>query len=713
MENRIKIAIVGGGCAAMATAFELSRPEHENRYDITVYQLGWRLGGKGASGRGPSGRIEEHGLHLWMGYYENAFRLMRECFAELERDPRTCPICDWTDAFKPDRYVALADRDRDGKWSNWLAHFPPGIGLPGDPLASSDPFTVRNYMVRTAGLIVSLLVSVQQTTTNRAEPGGIFDPVRPERLLELAGRVLRYGQLATFAAVIEAANLVAGAIGLVPGLPDEMLLRLIDLVGEGARNQLERVLRSNDDARRLWEVLDLVLASLRGSIRFSLATDPRGFDAINEYETREWLRINGCSESTLEGAFVRGLYDLGFAFEEGDPKRPAIAAGVGMRGAVRMFYTYRGALFWKMQAGMGDVVFAPFYEALKARGVRFEFFHRLEKVKLSKAVPGESPYVTALEFDVQAKTGTGGEYRPLVPVRGLPCWPSEPLYDQLVDDGDLTEREFESHWDRRYAAKKTLKVNQHFDCVVLGVSLGAIPFVASEIIERDPRWQAMVENCKTVATQAVQLWTTEPVERLGWPEPPVNLSSFEQPFDTWADMRQLIPFEDWKRDPEAIAYFCSVLDTPEGTPAREQSDSLAEARLRVRDNAIRFLDKNLQHLWPSVVDGRGEFRWRILADARDGGAGGDAASDSSRFDTQFLSANVNPSDRYTLSTPGSLRFRISPLDTSLQNLVVTGDWTDCGHNLGCVESAVMSGRLAAHAISKRPALEEIVGYNHP
>lgn len=40
--------------ASLATAFALSdpnNPKHE-QYDITVYQLGWRLGGKGASGRG-------------------------------------------------------------------------------------------------------------------------------------------------------------------------------------------------------------------------------------------------------------------------------------------------------------------------------------------------------------------------------------------------------------------------------------------------------------------------------------------------------------------------------------------------------------------------------------------------------------------------------------------------------------------------------------
>jgi predicted NAD/FAD-dependent oxidoreductase len=46
-------------------------------------------------------------------------------------------------------------------------------------------------------------------------------------------------------------------------------------------------------------------------------------------------------------------------------------------------------------------------------------------------------------------------------------------------------------------------------------------------------------------------------------------------------------------------------------------------------------------------------------------------------------------------------------------LTICGDWTDTGFNSGCVETAVMSGRLAAHALARHPALEEIVGYDHP
>ena len=80
--------------------------------------------------------------------------------------------------------------------------------------------------------------------------------------------------------------------------------------------------------------------------------------------------------------------------------------------------------------------------------------------------------------------------------------------------------------------------------------------------------------------------------------------------------------------------------------------------------------------------------------------------------SQYLSANVSPSDRYTLSLPGTPQYRISPLDRTYDNLTIAGDWTSCGLDLGCVESAVMSGMLAAHAISGSPGLHEIVGFDH-
>lgn len=83
------------------------------------------------------------------------------------------------------------------------------------------------------------------------------------------------------------------------------------------------------------------------------------------------------------------------------------------------------------------------------------------------------------------------------------------------------------------------------------------------------------------------------------------------------------------------------------------------------------------------------------------------------FTDQHFQANTIGSERYTLSLPGSIGFRISPLDASVRNMSLAGDWTHCGFNAGCIEAAAMSGLLAARAISGKPDLNSIVGYHHP
>lgn len=699
VKRPIRVAVIGGGCASLTTAFELTRPEHAGKYDVTVYQMGWRLGGKGASGRGVADRIEEHGLHLWMGFYENAFRLMRDCYAELPSGPQR-RFANWQDAFKPAPDVAVANRLPNGDWEFWRAHFPAGRGLPGDPLDESSPFTVRGYLRQSALLIGELLRSARDVESARGVPS--------------ADTLLRYGQLAGAAALFEASDTLRQAIDAwLPQImqgPSAMLVRLIESFAVAARRQLETIVAGDGELRRIWHVIDLILAILRGAALNGMALDARGFDAINSYDWREWLRLNGASDESLDSGFMRGIYDLAFAFEDGDVNKPRLAAGVALRGAMRMFFTYRGSLFWRMSAGMGDVVFAPLYEVLKARGVKFEFFHRLRDVRLAPARKGETPHVHALEFDVQAKVKGAGEYQPLIDVRGVPCWPSTPDYSQLVQGAKLSReaRAFEAHHETRRAGTRTLNVSTDFDFVVLGVSVGAIPHVARELVERDSRWAAMVRHVKTVPTQAMQVWLGESMADLGWPHPPSNVSGFVEPFDTWADMGHLIPEESWAGRVKSIAYFCSVLPDVLG-PAGELTERFVSAqREQVRKNAARFLDHDVGVLWPKAATARG-FRWNLLVSQK----GASRRATEQRFDTQYWSANVNPSDRYVLSLPGSLEYRLSPLDICFDNLTIAGDWTATGLDTGCIESAVMSGRLAAHALSHFPPLEDIVGYDHP
>jgi uncharacterized protein with NAD-binding domain and iron-sulfur cluster len=722
----IKVAIIGGGCASMTTAFELTRPHHRGKYEVTIYQTGWRLGGKGASGRGAAGRIEEHGLHVWLGFYENAFRLLRECYTELGRDPQACQIATWRDAFFADPNIGVADPSPKGGWLSWLAHFPPAEGLPGDPLTTYNPFTIGGYFAHTVALLRTLLFGVKTRHGSDAIAcrdqfngsalhidNGDLRSTSVEALIAQLTKLLRFGVLMTTTGVIEALAILEVALKSLSAGTETLLTRAIEAVTSSIRNQLEQFVTADDDVRCKWEIIDVVLACLVGAARFRLLFDPRGLSVIDDYEFREWLRMNGASERSINSAFVRGLYDLALAYECG------VAAGQALRGSLRMFFTYRGALFWRMRAGMGDVVFAPFYEVLKNRGVRFNFFHRLENVKLADPrtlAPGERPYVAALEFDVQARILGGGEYQPLIDVKGVPCWPSVPDYRQLANGERLCEEgwQFESHWDRRKADTTTLRVTRDFDLLVLGVSIGAIPHVCQEILARDARWRVMVEKVKTVPTQAFQVWMREDMPRLGWNDPPVTLSAFIKPFDTWSDMGHVVVNEDWNQEPRSVAYFCNVLRDPAIEPDRSNTGYPETRRDEVRTNAVHFLNHHIHHLWPNAVKRPGEFRWDLLVDpAAPPQCDTSAPPDESSFLSQYWIANVNPTDRYVLVLPGSLRYRISPLDNTYDNMTITGDWTDCGFNSSCVEAAVMSGRLAAHAIAQFPPLEDIVGYDHP
>jgi uncharacterized protein with NAD-binding domain and iron-sulfur cluster len=702
-----KVAIIGSGCAALTTAFELTRPELEGRYLVTVYQQGFRLGGKGASSRGPAGRIEEHGLHVWLGFYENAFRILRQCYEELGRDPAECPIASWRDAFEPASHVGVMDWSEARGWEAWTAVFPPLPGVPGDDFTRDNPYTVTGYLLRMLEVLRALLAAA----TQKLDGDGSVGP------LQRAATALRYGRLAALTGSSEIFGILdllsKGAVSEAEG----PLTSLLDRLHGALLAERARLTDDQKDVRRVWEIIDLVLAIFRGLARERTLLDPRGLDALDDHDVRDWLGKHGASPESLASGFVRGLYDLAFAFEGGDIRRPGIAAGQALRGALRFFFTYRGSFFWKMQAGMGEVVFAPLYEVLARRGVRFEFFHRLENVQLSGV---GAPHVRGLEFDVQAQTREGQEYRPLIDVGGLPCWPAEPDYDQLVDGARMQAEgwDFESFWDRRRTQQKTLSVGQDFDFVVLGVGIGAVPHVCSEILARDARWRDMCENVKTVATQAAQAWVADDLVELGWSLPSVTLSGFVEPFDTWADMSHLIGREAWPRagrQPRSLAYFCSVLaDSPE-TPPRPQPggfvDYLAEQRELVRDNFSAFLGQHVLHLWPKAVTAAGDFRWELLIAPEP--ALDRSLSGSERARQQFVSANVNPTDRFTLSLPGSTKFRISPLDDTYDNLTIVGDWTACGFNESCVEAAVMSGRLGAHAIAESPRLEAILGYDHP
>ena len=85
-DGRQKIAVIGGGVGAITATYAItSIPDWDRLYDITVYQLGWRLGGKASAGTRGITSGSKNTAHIWAGFYENAFRLMRDCYETMNR----------------------------------------------------------------------------------------------------------------------------------------------------------------------------------------------------------------------------------------------------------------------------------------------------------------------------------------------------------------------------------------------------------------------------------------------------------------------------------------------------------------------------------------------------------------------------------------------------------------------------------------------------
>jgi uncharacterized protein with NAD-binding domain and iron-sulfur cluster len=655
--------------AGLSTAWELSSGNWRDRLQsITVYQRGWRLGGKGASSRGRHGRIEEHGLHVLLGYYDATFRVLREAYDELDR-PRTdpdCPIQDWRDAFVPTGKVGLADR-HDGEWSPFVTAFSTNDRLPGEPGAEDEPLRPVDTAVRALRLLVDFHRSIApESVGDRVYLSTSPSPRDRGSDLQALVRSAGFTALATILAAFERASRITSEQVLSTPAATALVSAL-----EAWKDGIRSAVMVDASARRTWQLVDLVLTNLQGMAVDGLLSGG-SFPKIDDLDYREWLRRHGAAPETVDSAIVRGMYDLTFAYEDGDRTRPRFSAGLGLQLATRMLFDFKGSIFWRMRAGMGEVVFAPLYEALVRRGVEFRFFHRLDRLEV-----GRDRGIAEVLLTRQAELASDGDgYQPLVRVQALPCWPDRPDPSQL--DGD-PGADLESHWSRAGVAKVALHQDEDYDVLVLAVSLGMVPHVAADLIDTNPQWAAMVREVATVATRSAQLWMAPSEAELGWEGPPgVTLSGFGNRFDTWASMTHLLPMETWPGEsrPGSLAYFCGAM--PDAPPDK--------AHEVVGGELERFLEEEIDDLWPGS-HGPDGFEWGSVVD-------------------KYWRANLDPSDRYVQSLPGSGKHRMAPGGTGFHNLVVAGDWTACGLDAGCLEAATRSGILAGRAVLDRGRVEE-------
>jgi uncharacterized protein with NAD-binding domain and iron-sulfur cluster len=683
-----KLVVLGGGVGSMMAAWRLTcQPNWKDIYEsVTVYQMGWRLGGKCASGRRePYERIEEHGLHIWLGFYDNSFDVMQNAYPMLGRPPGS-PLATWSDAFKKHSYVVFA-QSFNGKWYPWSFDFPENSLVPGK--GATTP-TVWEYILSLIDFLIKhfrntgLRLHVERETESEEHQSAIS---RLAHFVESRLQSFEFGAetlAENILLIVESyvSDFAEGVRDAAEADHQTILWLLQELLGAIRRQHLGE-LSINLDVYRFVVVMDLAITMVVGLLCDRVLFHPHKLDALDGEDFREWLARHGALKETLSCDLLRGFYDLVFGYHDGKTDSPSFAAGTSIRCLFRILFSYKGAIFWKMQAGMGDTVFTPLFVALKKRGVSFKFFHQVQNLALS----GDKTSIERISIGKQATLKVGDEYDPFVKVKDLDCWPAVPNYNQLVEGEELKKlnvdlESFYTTW--KGVEEITLQREKDFDDIVFGISLGSVPYLCKELLAADAKWQTMVDKVETTRTMAFQAWINKDLNELGWNDKSAIMDAYVEPMDTWADMSQLIAREAYPESANIknISYFCGPMEG--GIPPQSEIDTPGNALKIVANISRSWLEDHSKTWWL-------RFNQECVVDI-------------------FHRANIDPSERYVLSTKGSTPYRLMGYQSGFSNLYVAGDWTLNGLNAGCVEAATISGKIVGNVLSGNSPLKDVWGY---
>ena len=722
------IAILGGGASGLCAANWLTaRQGWQDEYDVTVYQMGWRLGGKAASGRNAQvhQRSQEHGYHVLLGFYENVFRTMRAAYEELDRpldQPLSRFVADTGEEEKqhPQRFAMRRHEDlqvavRFKGETHYIPMDMPDTGvLPGDG-EPVDPWSVINLLL---------------SFTWRAATGALWEiPDEPEGTPADAPDESLWGKLyglfeksifdieETIDKWLSHPEPVEAAQKLWNWLRQRKLFDeafhgaskvLVKLVQAAVKAYWRRIRdRVEDDweTYRNWIVLDTASAITCGVLTDDVIT--KGFDHLNDQNYVDWwLRhavVDEGAQVTIGSTLAYLPFDLVFGYEAGDSTSPAgpgkpmrgqpqMETGAMLKGMFRFALTYKGTPEYMFQAGCGEVLCAPLYELLSARGVKFKFFARVHGLHLDET--GKKIERVRVEWQATPKA----DYQPLEQVMGITCWPEEPFYDQLEEGEELRGRDVQlgSYWTDWQGRMDDLRLGEDFTDVLLSIPCVAMPQMCAELAAADPRWEAMLSHIKTNRPFIMQAWFDRTMAEMGWPHGSLNGDTGSEPFNLPTTMNAILAREGWPEDatPKTLIYYSGIWPDDPDEPAPPDTAYPAKVHGEFRQAAIGFFDTVAGRFQPDVVGPEG-FDWTALTAPPE-------LEGEARIDAQFLHVGIDPWERYVLSVAGSGKYRIKPSESGFDNLYLSGDWTDCGLNSGCMEAAFTSGMLASQAISGYP-----------
>jgi uncharacterized protein with NAD-binding domain and iron-sulfur cluster len=690
--TRRRIVICGGGIAGLTAAFELTRPGLQETYDVTIYQLGWRVGGKLASGRDSRGRNIEHGLHIWFGFYENAFGLMREVYEKWKpRDGQR--ITKIGQAIQAKEFTPIGNSD--GAAPGWIdIKFLPTGGEPGRGEVDLSLLSCLHNCLK-------LLVGFYDRTMGASKRLQSIEPrvTIDRRTLQMLHRNRGRFDTEILPEEITVRRYLGVAVDWLAGVDEDRAWYDSEDIGivTNALREISSVVGNAGyagklDGKLLAQTLELGAAFFAGIVE-DILLGQRAISEVDGEDFRQWLVRHGATRSVVEQSpIVKALYDTMFQYPDGKIANASYGAGTAAQVVLRMLGTYKGAMAWELQAGAGEVVIAPLFEVLKARGVKFQFFHKLAGVQVSS----DGASIESLRFDRQVRLKDPKiEYEPLQMSGDLIGWGSTPNWD-LIENGKVLEKnkvDLESHWYNDKVETIQIERIRDFDDVVLAVPLGTFKDFGSgggpcsELLTSNPEFKSMTEKLPLVPSISAQLWTNVSLADLGWTAPEPALVSGPEPLDIWADMSQLlageIPIEG--APAKSLQYLCDVFPSQLYQTPRTQSGAQEQAQQQALSLTVEWLTTKAKAFWP-------KFTWKVLYAPA-------ALKGQDRLSAQVVRANINPSDCCVATSAGSSAWRLKTDQSGFDNLYLAGAWIDTGFNTECVEAAVMSGMQAARAIT--------------
>lgn len=718
------VHVLGGGPSGLSAAFHLAQQRRPD-LRIVVHQLGWRLGGKGATGRNAvaANRIEEHGIHLFGNMYANALHMMNDAFGALA-DGRSVET-----EFEVSNFQMVTDFS-GGRWRGFESSLPHNHELPWEHGTVADPAALVQSMLTTLeGVLTSQELPIPGTPPATSAQGerpshlrSAVDFVRhhaPGGLAERLTGLLR--DLEAAKSMVEA-DLHAMAHG--------SLLEMIESFEELVERAMSKIGDEGDLLGWIYVELDLLATIMRGCIADDVFV--KGVDSIDDPPYQDWLRSHGASDALMRSSILLVVPNTCMSYVDGDCTRPpTMSAAAFVTFMLRQIVAPGNAAYF-FKVGTGETVILPLYQALLQWGVEFEFF-----TKILDVVPSDDgSRIGSLVIERQAALADGvTSYEPLAVILDgamlMPSdagyqqarqqsgadlvWPNVADFGQLADGAELRERgiNLESWWADWTGTTSSLTLGPN-DALVVAIPPRAQAAVCTSALAGSKAWGTMIERVETSATQALQIWLDRSTAELGWPQ----LSgtdrwlgpSYTNPISAFADFSRTLAAESWPAEggPTGLIYFCGVLQDPLEVPGFDDHTFPDQQTQRVRDMAAQYL-RQLGGLLPYAADGGPDastLDFSLLHCYDESGS----PTGENRVEQQFYRANIDPNERYTVSAPGTLQYRLNSWESGYANCALCSDAIFNGFNIGSFEASVAAGKLASLTVSGLPELDHVYGF---